>query len=488
MFKEEILVKKIKKIITIENLLSLIIIICPILDMASFLFRNKFNTNYSISTIIRPIIPIIIFAYLFFKRKDKMKIIGVVGIYAAYALVHLYIYNKLIRGCTFGTLIHEAQYIVNYSFMILNLFIFYVTTQEATQENDNTTISKIKKSIVISLTIYIASIYVAIVTKTSSSTYIEGMGYKGWFESGNSISAILVLSTFMLLGFITRIKSNAIKTYMAIILALVGVFLTTLIGTRVGLFGFILAVLCFILAQGYEKVISKTHISKRNFTILLSILVLLIIIVVTAGSITLKRRQHLKNMESTIIDQSTGEVSNLTGDLTTIRNKIVNNELEENFMTDAQKQSVLDLYDIAKKYNISNTNTRMQQLIYHCMLVKNQRNPILILFGNGYLINTNELVWEMEFPAFLTNFGIIGFALYMIPFLTILIKAITTMVKKYKSVNSEFIMLALTVALSFVLSTLSGYTFFNSSSMIIIIVANILLKNKIKEVNQNCEN
>ena len=54
-----------KNIITIENLLCFLIIICPILDAASFLFRNYFNTNISISTFIRPIIPIIAITYIF---------------------------------------------------------------------------------------------------------------------------------------------------------------------------------------------------------------------------------------------------------------------------------------------------------------------------------------------------------------------------------------------------------------------------------------
>ena len=35
----------IKNLITIENLLCFFIIICPILDVASFLFRNYFKTN-----------------------------------------------------------------------------------------------------------------------------------------------------------------------------------------------------------------------------------------------------------------------------------------------------------------------------------------------------------------------------------------------------------------------------------------------------------
>ena len=377
--------------------------------------------------------------------------------------------------------------------MVLCLYVFCSVFSVTSAQCNNTIINSeripkaIQKSLIVSLSIYIVSIYISIITNTSSTTYIEGIGYKGWFESGNSISAILVLSTFIVLSFIMKIRSKAARAYVVLILTLVGVFLMTLIGTRVGLIGFVVATLCFIIAQISEKIATKAGFSRKNFTILLTILLLLVIVVITAGSVTLKRRQHLKNMENTIIDESTGEVSHLTGDLTTIRNKIVNNELEENFMTEAQKQSIIDLYDTARKYNVSNTNTRMQQLIYHCMLIKNQKNPILILFGNGYLTNTNELVWEMEFPAFVANFGIIGFALYMGPFLTILLKAIITVCKKFKRIDAEYTMLLLTVLLSFVLSTLSGYTFFNSSSMIIIIIANVLLTNKIKEVNSKCE-
>ena len=103
---------------------------------------------------------------------------------------------------------------------------------------------------------------------------------------------------------------------------------------------------------------------------------------------------------------------------------------------------------------------------------------MLIIFGNGYLINTNELVWEMEFPAILLNFGLVGFLLYMVPFIAVLVRALAFLKENYKKIDSEFIILLLASILSFVLSTLSGYTFFNASSMIVIIVANTLLKNK----------
>lgn len=65
------MMKKIKEKLTMENALCLFILLCPILDMASFLFRNTFQTSLSPSTFIRPIITIIIAIIIFIKTKKK---------------------------------------------------------------------------------------------------------------------------------------------------------------------------------------------------------------------------------------------------------------------------------------------------------------------------------------------------------------------------------------------------------------------------------
>lgn len=187
--------KKVKEKITIENILCLLIIICPILDMASFIFRNIFNTNISPSTFLRPIIPICAILYIFIKRPIKLKLLLVAAIYGVYAIIHLILFNLVKTGSSYSGIIHELQYLVNYSFMILNLFIYMYIFK-----NENC--KKLKKSIFIAITIYITSIFISILTNTSSSTYIEKMGYKGWFESGNSISSILILSMFIILNLI----------------------------------------------------------------------------------------------------------------------------------------------------------------------------------------------------------------------------------------------------------------------------------------------
>lgn len=218
----------IKEKITVENILCLFIILCPILDMASFLFRNTFGTSFSPSTFIRPIIPLAIIIYLFFKEKIKIKLKLVIAglVYGIYAIIHLVLFQIHVTDNAYSGITHELQYLVNYTFMILNLFLYiYIFKNKDT--------SKLKKSVAIAMAIYVGSIYLAIITKTSSSTYIEKMGYKGWFESGNSIGSILILSLFLVLD---MVKDKRYRYGIIVLIAFAGIYLTTLLGTRVGLY------------------------------------------------------------------------------------------------------------------------------------------------------------------------------------------------------------------------------------------------------------
>lgn len=460
-----------------DDILSVFIILCPILDMASFIFRNIFGTNFSPSTVIRPIIPILLTCYIFVKKDLKKQLLISGFIYGIYGLIHLYCFELLKTGASYSNVIHEAQYIINYTFMILNLFLYiYVFYKKDTK--------KLKKSVLVALIIYISSIYLSIITKTSSHTYEEtGIGYKGWFESGNSIGTILILSIFMVLNLI---KDKIYRNIVLITVGAVGIFTTIFLGTRVGLFGFFLVISLYLVVDIIISLINKGKLDKKTFFIGLGILVLLAVAIIFAGSSTLKRRKIL-NEQSNELSQKANVETHITGDMTKIKEEIDNNTLEDGFMSEAQKKSVIDLYNIANKYNIQNNDRRMQQLIYNICLVKNQANVVFILFGNGYLTNFYEMVLEMELVSFLLNFGIIGFALYCAPFMGILVYGIYKGIKNIKKIDTEYIMYLSGCGFAFVLSCLSGYTFFNSSSMMIIVVLNTLLLNKVdmfKEGNE----
>ena len=458
---------KIKGKINTENILCAFIILCPILDIASFLWRNCFNTSISPSTIIRPIIPICVAIYLFFKEDNKFKKWVIIGglIYLIYGIIHLVIFQNFHTLSSYSNVIHEAQYIANYTFMILALGIFLYVFKDKDVKNLN-------KSIIISAEIYIISIFIAILTKTSSSTYIEGIGYKGWFESGNSISTILILSMFICL---MNLKDKRLRKIIIPIIILVGIYLTTLIGTRVGLYGFILVLVIYAFVEILYNILHKQKFNKRVILLVVAGICAVLLVVIAVGSSTVQRRQHLKDIQKDIVDENTNIESHITGSLLEIKQGIENKTLEEGYLSEAQEKSILELYDIANKLNIKNNDQRMQQLIYNVVLVKNQHNILSILFGNGYMNNFRELVLEMEIPAFLLNFGICGFILYFVPFLSIFIYSAYIGLKNIKKINQEYILLLLGAGFTLAISFLAGYTFFNMSTMTIIVVIDTLL-------------
>ena len=93
-----------------------------------------------------------------------------------------------------------------------------------------------------------------------------------------------------------------------------------------------------------------------------------------------------------------------------------------------------------------------------------------------------EMIFEMEVPAFLYNFGVIGFFLYFMPFLVIAVYGAYIVIKNIKDVSVEFAMVVAGLWLAIIISFLSGYTFFNSSTMMIIIALSALLINGIKDI------
>lgn len=475
------MMNKILKKITLENLLCLFIIICPILDSASFLFRNYFNTRLSISTIIRPIIPIIVITYIFIKDRIKTPLIFAGITYILYGIIHIYIFKYLQTESAYGNILRELQYIINYTFMIMNLFTYlYVFMFRKKCEENN--INKLKKAMLVSFTIYVTLMFVAIISGTSSHTYVEDkMGYKGWFESGNTIGAIMIITLFILLPMVK--KENNVKTnlWLGIVILFSIIYMTILLGTRIGLFGTIIVFVVYIICKIVYELLHNKKISKIALGIVVSTFSLIVILIVFLGSTTLSRRKLLKDREDDIYDNMQQEVSHVTGDILNLVNKIRNNEVSESYMKKDVQQAIIDLYNFNTEHKVPYTNMRLTQLIYHMSLIKEQKSILLILFGNGYMNHYYELIFEMEVPAFLFNFGIYGFTIFFIPFLVIAVYGGIFAIKNMKKINIECVMSILSLWFSIIISFLSGYTFFNQSAATLIIAVCVIVIYEIKK-------
>lgn len=455
----------------IARWLSLFVILCPILDMISFIFRNKFTTNLSPTTFLRPIIPTIVFVYYFFKENNKKKIIGIGLIYLLYSIIHLFLYKNLINGISYGGVVSEAQYLVNYSFMIVTLYVFLHTFK-----NQNT--KCLQNAVLISLSIYIVSIFISIVGGSSSTTYLEGTGYKGWFESGNSLCTVLLLGICYIF---TDLKNIKYKIWTAIVVTSIGIYLMFFSGMRTGLYGFILVMILFIVSVVLEAVLKNKKINKKIVILGIIVCIGFGIGVITLGSQTLERRKELVENQINNLDEETGEMRYVSGDILSLYKEIMNDKVSEEYIPKSIQNAIKRTCEYAEKTHMSNVDSRKQQLVYNYFLILEQRNPVLILFGNGYKTQFYELVLEMELPAFVFNFGVIGTILYVLPFIMIYLEGIWDFLKSFKKFSTKYCMSIIGLTLGLGLSIFAGYTFFNCSSMIMmVLLTNEIKKNKIK--------
>lgn len=212
---------------------------------------------------------------------------------------------------------------------------------------------------------------------------------------------------------------------------------------------------------------------------------IILVVVAVFGSKTLERRKHLENNSNLMYDKIQDSTAHVTGDIVDLIEKIKAGTLDPEYMSLDMQQAMLELYDTANKLEIEGTNTRALQFIYHSNLIKIQNNIPILLLGNGYMTHFYEMIFEMEVPAFLYNFGVIGFFLYLMPFLLIILYGSYVVVKKYKKVSIELAMSVVGAWFAIIISFLSGYTFFNSSSMMIIIVLCTLIVNEVKDVEDS---
>lgn len=438
----------------IEYLVYIFIILTPFLDAFSFLYRENFKTaDIAWISLIRPIIPLILFIYIFLKdKKIRGKSIIFSSILLLYGLGHLWLFKENLNGIAIGNIMQEAHYILNYSYMIYLLFIINYLYQKDR-------LPFLKKALFYMLISYLVIIYISILTKTSYTTYLDGIGFRSWFISGNSLGTVLLMLVTITLPTVKRVWEK-------ISLVLIVIYLAFLLGTRTGMLGIILVITIFLGLKLNEKFNFLKVFNLKKIIVLSLILIISISSISFIGLKTLKRRQNLNDLSNMVIDVNTGKVGHTTGDTATLVLKIKNLEITEDYMDKNRQKAYLEMYRLANKYEIKATNLRLQQLIYQIELFKVQKDIKLLLLGNGYLNHYGEMILEMDILAFFFNFGILGFILYFIPFLYLFIKGCKEIIKN-KNLNIEKGMSLGGCLLVFGLASMAGYVFYAPACVLV---------------------
>lgn len=466
------MLKKINK----ETLLYIFILLNPLFDLLSSLYV-RLGFPFTPSTFLRPIIPFVLLMIIIITdRAVRKKILLLMTIYVTYAVAHITLYYNLITGISYGTVAHELQYLINYTYLIFTLITFIYVFYK-------------KKNLLINMAlynfaVYLGTIYLAIITGTSLTSYIEGTGYKGWFSTSGAVGTILILSSFVLISYILEKNIKFIFKLGFVFIPLF--YLCFLLGSRVGLYGTVLVLGSYLFASFIYFIFNfkKFNFLKQVFPILIC-LILLTLYFFAFGSYTLNRRNDLNNIKD--------EDKHIAYDLIDIKNEVDTKTgntgngvpiINTNYISIEQTKALNSLYKYANETDLANVDLRKQQLIYHTYLYQYQDNVLLKLFGNGYLANFGALTLEMELIALFYNFGLIGFILYFGPFLAIFSYGVFFGLKNIKKIDIEYMMYLAGIGLSYFISFLAGHVYFNTSIMPIIIIIHLLLLNKIYTIKK----
>lgn len=172
-----------KKKVLLNKIVFIYIIIQPILDAISGISNNISFLNIKINVIIRGLFLLLVSFYLLFICKNKYRKFNLIyfGLFLLY--FSLYAYVTFLYKDKSLILFELKQSIMTFYFPIVLLACFNMKEDKIIEFND--------KPFVIALTIYILLIIIPNLFGISFDAYDDGVGKLGFFNTANSISAIL---------------------------------------------------------------------------------------------------------------------------------------------------------------------------------------------------------------------------------------------------------------------------------------------------------
>lgn len=473
------MIKKLKEEINSKNIIKFVmifILLQPLFDILSFLnIRNMIP--FGISTYIKPIFVFGLGALIYFIDKEERKkwtILYVV--YAILVLGHLFILNRI--STDFSIILHELRFMINIGYMLVLYIIFdYMYLRS---ENKEEFLKQLKSTLVITFMIYCITILIAIVTGTSGRTYeysdASKEGFKGWLDSGqifgHSLSIILPFMVFYIMNYKNE---NKIKQYCTRLLIIVPIIILCLIGTKVTLFICIIVIVSYILLSIFFAIKdnNKSHIANIIISsIIIGIIILAYPNLPTPKNMSLQQAvddsYSNTNKEGIDWEKKYSELNVET---------IKSGEVKYDARLKYNSYNIHAVNKLKEKYidgSVLPSDNRSKQLVYNHNKFQ-VANFEYKVFGLGYLNQPDGLVIERDILMSLFNFGILGFlVVFLIPIL-LWLKATFLILRNFKRLDFEVLVLYEGFSIFFFISFLAGYTFVYPNFSIFLVALMYLL-------------
>ncbi len=360
---------------TVNNITPKLIIIFlylqPILDIIGSLLIKYNLPNYITSLIRFAFVGYLVLYLIITDYKNKKRVLLYIGLVSVAMILHLFImYN--VKG--------SANFISEFRNTLSTYYLIYVLITFTIIYEKNTFNKKTFRNIFL---IYLLLTLIPNLLGIGFKSYYHSkVGSTGWFYSANVVGSILLL---LLISSMSVIKK--MNKWIILLLALGTIYVFFSIGTKTPVIGLLLIILIYLIYYIYKKIKAK---QKRPL-----IITSISIIIVLVGSIfLLPKTSFYKNL---VIHYEYLKKNNIS---------IISKEFLDN-MVFSERLTYLE-----------NTNK-----IY-------KNSPVTQkLFGIGYLELTGKYkgevkTIEMDYFDIFYKEGIIGFILYFIPFIIIIINYI----------------------------------------------------------------
>lgn len=414
--------EKISKIYT-PRVIEMFLILFPIIEAITSIIKRNIDLFISPGIIYKAAFTLYVLGYLLLiKKDDKKHILILLGVVLLFCVA-----NIAVVGIN-GTTISNISKLL--TFLISALFFYYYI-------KDGNKIDI--KALIYSTLIYCILVKLAELTGTAQATYRGDLtlGTKGWFYSGNELSAILSITLP-----ITIMYAAKKIDYIAILTMLLQVHTLFSIGTKTSLVSTVLviAVLFVLSIVWILKYKSKTSICLISLLVVMTLYTLYILPNTASYKFFLVRIEE----NSTTISSDDDEMDY---DITDVGSFILNGR--QDFLKEQAR-----LYP----------NTNITEKLFG---IKNENKL-------GFAKNEIKTI-EIDIYDILINYGIIGFMLFYIPIALCMISCAYIFVKcqnKRKCESYEKAMFIISLCVAIAISCIAGHVL--TSSTIEIFIAYII--------------
>ena len=448
-----------------EHFLLFFIILQPVLDLLTSLSIVLLKSNATVGILVRFLIMAVggIYILIQAKEKENRKFL-IYLILLAVVLGIGFINNKLVKN---PIILGEEVKFVAKALYIYIMLGSYILALKSLKKKVNIS-DKVRNSIVYSTLIINAIMVISISTSTDFGSYQwMKVGSRGWFYAGNELGSILAI-IFPIVVLYSIQKTKSVKHVLYWIPSLLMIYSLIQVGTKVGM-GSIGATL----AAAIGIIVLQLLFDRRNPNKMSLVLNGLIAIVLLAGVVgTFKMTPLAQNMgihNNYLSEQNVAQQGQKEKE---IKEKIKKEEKQHKVEKPEEKAKVEA--EVKKELEKEQKKENQENLIFSGRQVYEERHKQFFkeaptsqkLFGMGYAGNfkyneqkePDPKLIEMDFHDWFYDFGIIGFALMMIPFIYYGVRILLAFVTRFKEIfNVKYGMITASLVLALGIAYIAGH-------------------------------